>query len=159
MSKILVAYFSASGVTKKLAEKIAAAVAADISEIVPEQPYTPQDLDWQDSGSRSSVEMKDADARPAIKYPVKTDGYDVIFLGFPIWWYTAPMIIRTFLESADFSGKTIVLFATSGSSKMGKTMQDLKPFCPSSVTWKDGGVIKGAKSNEELAAWAKDILA
>ena len=127
MSKKLVAYFSASGVTKKTKEKIASSAKADIFEIVPEQLYTDNDLDWQDSQSRSSVEMQDKSSRPPISSKIeKIDEYDAILLGFPIWWYVAPTIINTFLESYNFSGKKIALFATSGMSGMGNTTSELK---------------------------------
>lgn len=131
MSKKLVAYFSASGVTKKVAEKMAAAANADVFEIVPQQPYTDKDLDWHNSKSRSSVEMRDKSSRPAISSKIANiSEYDTVLIGFPIWWYVAPTIINTFLESYDFSGKKIVLFATSGMSDMGNTMQELKVSAP-----------------------------
>ena len=127
MSKNLVAYFSASGVTKKVAERVAKAVNGDIFEIKPEVPYTEADLDWQDPNSRSSVEMvKNPEFRPRVSGKVSNmDQYEVLFLGFPIWWYVAPTIVNTFLESYDFSSKKIVLFATSGGSGMGKTAESL----------------------------------
>ncbi len=127
MSKSLVAYFSASGVTADAARKIAQAAGAQLYEIRPEVPYSQADLDWRDQNSRSSVEMKDKSSRPAIMdntAPVADS--DVVYLGFPIWWYTAPTIINTFLESYDFSGKKIILFATSGSSDFGSALSDLK---------------------------------
>ncbi|HJC42939.1 MAG TPA: NAD(P)H-dependent oxidoreductase, partial [Candidatus Mediterraneibacter gallistercoris] len=121
MSKTLVAYFSASGVTARVAKNLAGAADADLYEIRPAVPYTSADLNWMDKSSRSSVEMKDKSSRPEL---ADTDAdiasYDRIFVGFPIWWYTAPTIINTFLESYDFSGKTIILFATSGGSGLGK---------------------------------------
>ena len=127
MSKTLVAYFSASGITKAAAEKLSAELSADIYEIEPEVPYTKADLDWMDKNSRSSVEMNDKSSRPAIK---DTDANvvdcDVIYLGFPIWWYIAPTIVNTFLEKYDFSGKKIVLFATSGGSGWGETVKYFK---------------------------------
>ena len=127
MSKKLVAYFSASGVTKKAAELLAKAAGADIYEITPKVPYTSADLNWMDKQSRSSVEMRDVSSRPEIADKnAKIENYDTIFLGFPIWWYVAPTIINTFLESYDFSGKTIVLFATSGGSRFGKAVDGLK---------------------------------
>ena len=128
MSKILVAYFSASGVTKKVAEKLAALVNADIHEIKPKVPYTKADLNWMDKKSRSSVEMNDKTFRPEIvKEDLNLSSYDTILLGFPIWWYVAPTIINTFLENYDLSGKRIVLFATSGGSGFGNTIKELKP--------------------------------
>ena len=134
MSKRLVAYFSASGVTAKVAENLADAIGADIFEIQPEVPYTKADLNWMDKKSRSTIEMSDSTSRPAIA--VKRDNmdeYDIIFVGFPIWWYIAPTIINTFLESHDFSGKKIVLFATSGGSGFGNTVKELQPSAPEAV--------------------------
>ena len=127
MSKILVAYFSASGVTKKVAEKLAVVANADIHEIKPKVPYTKADLNWMDKKSRSSVEMNDKAFRPEIvKEDLNLSSYDTILLGFPIWWYVAPTIINTFLERYDFSGKKIILFVTSGGSGFGKTLINLK---------------------------------
>ena len=123
MSKRLVAYFSASGVTAGLAGNLAKAAKADLFEIEPVPHYTPADLDWHDSQSRSSLEMKDPASRPPVRAKVDDMAqYDIVFVGFPIWWYVAPRIIQTFLESYDFSGKTVVPFATSGGSDMGKTL-------------------------------------
>ena len=131
MSKILVVYFSASGVTKKVAEKLAFVANADIHEIKPIVPYTKADLNWMDKKSRSSVEMNDKTFRPEIvKEDLNLSSYDTILLGFPIWWYVAPTIINTFLESYDFAGKKIVLFATSGGSGFGNTVKELKPSAP-----------------------------
>ena len=130
MSK-LVAYFSASGNTASLAKKLAAEAGADIVEIRPEVPYTSADLNWQDKQSRSSVEMSDKSSRPAILKPDKDiSAYDTIYVGFPVWWYIAPTIINTFLESADLSGKRIILFATSGGSGFGKAVDNLQPSAP-----------------------------
>ncbi|MBR1442383.1 MAG: NAD(P)H-dependent oxidoreductase [Firmicutes bacterium] len=127
MSKKLVAYFSASGVTAKLAKKLSETAGADIYEIKPEVPYTNADLNWQDKNSRSSVEMKDVNSRPSISDKnANIAEYDIICVCFPIWWYVAPTIINTFLESYDFSGKKIVLYATSGGSGFGKTVSNLK---------------------------------
>lgn len=152
MSKNLVAYFSASGVTKKYAERISEITGADLFEIKPSIPYTDTDLDWRDSQSRSSVEMKDPDSRPEIAEKLSDMGeYDTVFLGFPIWWYVAPTIIDTFLESYDFSGKKIVPFATSGGSGMGKTVDVLKKVCPDADI-KDGEVINRF-SDKKLADW------
>ena len=152
MSKNLVAYFSASGVTKKYAERISEITGADLFEIKPSVPYTDADLDWRDSQSRSSVEMKDPDSRPEIAEKLTDMGeYDTVFLGFPIWWYVAPTIIDTFLESYDFSGKKIVPFATSGGSGMGKTVDVLKKVCPGADI-KDGEVINRF-SDKKLADW------
>ena len=152
-NKTLVAYFSASGVTAKAAESLAAACGGDLYEIKPAVPYTSKDLNWQDKRSRSSVEMNDPSARPEL-----ADGnlnlttYDRIFLGFPIWWYTAPRVIQTFLESRDFTGKTIILFATSGGSGLGRTAKDLAPSCPGAVI-RDGQIIRRGTSQEELKRW------
>ena len=131
MGKKLVAYFSASGTTRKIAEMIAEAAEADLYEIMPKQPYSKADLNWMDKKSRSSVEMSDKTFRPEITdTDVQIDRYDKIILGFPIWWYVAPTIINTFLESYDFSGKKIVLFATSGGSGFGNTIKELKASAP-----------------------------
>lgn len=129
--KVLVAYFSASGVTRKAAEKLATAAGGDLFEIEPEVPYTSADLNWMDKKSRSSIEMSDKSSRPAIvKKPLDLSEYDSIFAGFPIWWYVAPAIINTFLESCDFSGKKIILFATSGGSGFGNTVRELQVSAP-----------------------------
>ncbi len=131
MSKTLVAYFSASGVTKKSAEKIAQAANADIFEIEPSVLYTDADLDWRNKNSRSSVEMSDLSSRPAILKKVENmSQYDTVIIGFPIWWYTAPTIINTFIESYDLSGKKIALFATSGGTGIEKSVSDLKAGYP-----------------------------
>ena len=130
MSRKLVAYFSASGVTAKLAEKLAEAIGADIYEIQPAVPYTTEDLDWRNEQSRSSIEMKNPASRPEISSKRDNmDEYDTVFVGFPIWWYVAPTIINTFLESYDFTGKKIIPFATSGGSGMGATNENLKSSC------------------------------
>lgn len=133
--KILVAYFSASGVTAKAAWKLSEAIGADLHEIKPEVLYSSADLNWMDKKSRSSVEMNDPSSRPTIAEKLADmEKYDVVFVGFPIWWYVAPTIINTFLESYDFSGKTIIPFATSGGSGMGKTNEKLGPSCPGGNT-------------------------
>lgn len=131
MSKKLVAYFSASGNTARLAKELASTAAADLYEICPAVPYTSADLNWQDKQSRSSIEMRDHSSRPALA-DTNADiaAYDTIYIGFPVWWYIAPTIINTFLESTDFSGKRIILFATSGGSGFGKTVQELKVSAP-----------------------------
>ncbi len=153
MSKKLVAYFSASGVTKSYAEKLAKAADADLFEIKPEVPYTKADLDWMDKNSRSTVEMKNPDSRPEIAEKLADmEKYDTVFLGFPIWWYVAPTIVDTFLESYDFSNKTIIPFATSGGSGMGKTSDVLRKVCPDADI-KDGKVINNM-SESALADWA-----
>ena len=153
MSKKLVAYFSASGTTKTAAERLAKAAGADLFEIRPAIPYTSADLNWMDKKSRSSVEMNDPDSRPEIAetMPNMAD-YDTVFIGFPIWWYVAPHIIHTFLESYDFSGKTLVPFATSGGSGMGRTVDELRKLFPN-ADWKTGKVVNGV-SDQALAAWA-----
>lgn len=129
--KTLVAYFSASGQTAKLAKTLAGVTGGDLFEIAPETAYTAADLDWMDKKSRSTIEMKNPKSRPAIAGKVADMAqYDTVFVGFPIWWYQAPRIIETFLESYDFSGKTVIPFATSGGSGMGKTNEKLAPSCP-----------------------------
>ena len=155
--KMLVAYFSASGVTAKAAWKLSEAAGADLYEIKPEVPYSRADLDWTNKKSRSSVEMNDPASRPAIEGKMEgMEQYDVIFVGFPIWWYVAPTIINTFLESYDFSGKTIVPFATSGGSGLGKTNERLAPSCPGATLLK-GKMLNGSLSQEELKAWAQSL--
>lgn len=157
MSKKLVAYFSASGITAKVAETLAEATGADIFEIQPEVPYTKADLNWQDKTARSTIEMQNPASRPAIaaKRENMAD-YDTIFVGFPIWWYVAPTIINTFLESYDFTGKTIILFATSGGSGLGRTASDLKPSVPGAVI-RDGKLLNGRQTKEFLAAWVNSL--
>lgn len=155
MSKTLVAYFSATGTTKEKAENLAEAIGADIYEIRPAVVYTSADLNWMDKKSRSSREMNDPSSRPELAdRDADIKGHDRIFLGFPIWWYTAPSIIRTFLESYDFTGKTIILFATSGGSGLGKTGETLKTSCPGAVL-KDGKLLNSRMSREDLRKWAE----
>ena len=153
MSKKLIAYFSASGTTKKAAEHLAKAVGADLFEIKPVVPYSSADLNCMDKKSRSSVEMNDPAFRLEIaeRFPNMTD-YETVYIGFPIWWYVAPRIISTFVESYDFSGKTMVPFATSDGSGMGRTVDELKKLCPD-ADWKVGKMVNGA-SERELADWA-----
>ena len=157
MSGKLVAFFSASGVTAALAQRLSRAAGADLFEIKPAVPYTSADLDWTNASSRSSVEMKNPASRPEIaeKLPSMAD-YDTIFVGFPIWWYVAPTIINTFLESYDFSGKTIALFATSGGSPMGRTLEILRPLCNASVKWLPAKMLNGA-TDSDLNAWLKSL--
>lgn len=154
MSKKLVAFFSASGVTAQAACSLADAAGADLYEIKPALPYTNADLDWMNKKSRSSIEMNDKASRPAI---ADTDAhvadYDVVFVGFPIWWYIAPTIINTFLERYNFSGKKIVLFATSGGSGFGKTVSNLQPSAPNAKII-EGKVLNGRHDKASLAAWA-----
>ena len=153
----LVAYFSASGTTAKAAKALAKAAGAELYEIKPAISYTSADLNWMDKHSRSSVEMNDKQSRPAL---ADTDapvaGYDVIFLGFPIWWYTAPTIINTFLESYDFSGKTIVLFATSGGSGLGKSAAGLRVSVPGARIV-DGRLLNGRLNADELKTWVSGL--
>lgn len=158
MSKKLVAYFSASGVTADAAKQIAEAANAELYEICPEVPYTAADLNWQDKNSRSSVEMNDRTFRPALADKnAKAEEYDVIFLGFPIWWYTAPTIINTFLESYELSGKTIILFATSGSTGFDKAAADLKVSVDDSAVIKEGIVIHGKQGAKEWKNWVDSL--
>ena len=156
MGKKLVAYFSASGTTRKIAEMIAEAAETDLYEIVPKQPYSKADLNWMDKKSRSSVEMSDKKFRPEIMdTDAQIDRYDEIILGFPIWWYVAPTIINTFLEGYDFTGKKIVLFATSGGSGFGNTVSELKPSAPNAVIVE--GKVFNKTTKEEIAEWVKRI--
>lgn len=154
MSRKLVTYFSAGGITRKAAEILAGAAGADLYEIRPQIPYTAADLNWMDKNSRSSVEMNDSASRPALADTTAgIEEYDVIFVGFPIWWYTAPAIIRTFLETYDFSGKIIVPFATSGGSGFGKTAETLREIVPAASV-KDGKILNGRIDAGELKKWA-----
>lgn len=156
--KILVAYFSASGVTRGVARKLVEAVGGDLFEIKPETPYTKADLNWMDKESRSSVEMKELASRvPIAEACPNMAEYDVVFVGFPIWWYVAPRIIDTFLESYDFSGKTIIPFATSGGSGLGETEKILHGLCSDTVNWKPGKLMKKKDSVEMLAAWVESL--
>ena len=159
MSKTLVAYFSASGKTARVAKELAQAVGADIYEIKPAVPYTKADLNWMDKKSRSSVEMNDRSNRPALAdHDADIAAYDTILLGFPIWWYVAPTIINSFLESYDFSGKKIVLFATSGGSGFGKTAAGLKSSVAADTVIAEGKVLNGRQTAESLKAWAETVL-
>ena len=158
MAKALVAYFSASGTTERVAKDLAIATGADLFEITPEVPYTSADLNWQDNRSRSSVEMNDETARPAIADEVENMGaYDTVCVGFPVWWYVEPRIIDTFLESYDFSGKTIVPFATSGGSGLGRAPQRMQALA-SGAKVLAGGLLNGRPSQSELSAWAESAL-
>lgn len=159
MSSKLVAYFSASSVTAEVAANLAEAIGADLFEIEPKIRYTQADLDWIDKKSRSTLEMSDPASRPEIA--VRRDNmknYDTVFVGFPIWWYVAPTVINTFLESYDLTGKTIVPFATSGGSGMEKTNERLAPSCKG-ATLLEGRVFQRSASREELAAWAEGLPA
>ena len=159
MSKTLVAYFSAGGTTERVAKELAQAVGADLYEIKPAVPYTKADLNWMDKNSRSSVEMKDKASRPAL---ADTDApvaaHDTILLGFPIWWYVAPTIINSFLERYDFSGKKIVLFATSGGSGFGQTVAGLKPSVAADADIVEGKLLNGRQTAESLKAWVETVL-
>ena len=157
MSKKLVAYFSANGTTEKAAKTLAEAAKANLYEIKPQTPYTRADLNWQDKKSRSSVEMNDKSSRPPLAgQDAPIADCDTIFLGFPIWWYTAPTIINTFLESYDFSGKTIILFATSGGSGLGGTAVELQKSAPGAVI-REGKLLNGRQTKETLSAWVNSL--
>ena len=159
MSKTLVAYFSASGTTARVAKELAQAVGADLYEIRPAVPYTKADLNWMDKNSRSTVEMNDKSSRPALAdRDANIAAHDTILLGFPIWWYVAPTIINTFLESYDFSGKKIVLFATSGGSGFGRTVAGLKPSVAADIVIVEGKLLNGRQTAESLKAWAESVL-
>lgn len=156
MSRKLVAYFSASGVTAKVAETLAEAIGADIYEIEPEVAYTKADLDWMDKKSRSTIEMNDPASRPAIR--AKRDNmedYDTVFVGFPIWWYVAPTIINTFLEKYDLTGRKIVLFATSGGSGFGNTVKELQPSAPGAEIVE--GKLLNRANKQEIENWVKEL--
>ena len=155
-NKILVAYFSATGTTRQVAEKLAKVTGADICEIAPSQPYTAADLNWHDPQSRSSVEMNDPQSRPAIK-AIKEDvkGYDVIFIGYPIWWDLAPRAVDTFIESNDMTGKTVIPFATSGGSSITGSVAALKNSYPD-IKWTDGKLLNGV-SDKGLKTWCNKL--
>jgi len=158
MSKKLVAHFSATGCTAGVAQLLSQAVGADLHEIKPHVPYTKEDLNWMNKKSRSSVEMNNKAYRPQLAWSdVQLDGYDVVFLGFPIWWYVAPTIINTFLESADFSGKKIILFATSGGSKFGKTAEELKVSVSADTQIMEGKLLNGKQTLESVKAWTDTL--
>lgn len=158
MTKSLVAYFSATGTTAGAAELLAKAADAELFAIRPAVPYTKADLNWMDDRSRSSLEMRDPSSRPAIAGRVENmDAYDRVYLGFPIWWYVAPTIINSFLESYDFSGKTIILFATSGGSGFGKTVEGLKGSVSPTARIMGGRLLNGRLSESELRAWVKSL--
>lgn len=155
--KTLVAYFSASGQTAKLAKTLAGVTGGDLFEIAPETAYTAADLDWMDKKSRSTIEMKNPKSRPAIAGKVADMAqYDTVFVGFPIWWYQAPRIIETFLESYDFSGKTVIPFATSGGSGMGGTNKALAPSC-TGARLLEGKVFRSNTSTDTLREWVKTL--
>ena len=159
MCKTLVAYFSASGTTARVAVELAQAIGADSYEIKPAIPYTKADLNWTDKQSRSTLEMTDKGSRPALAdRNADIQAYDTILLGFPIWWYTAPRIVSSFLEQYDFSGKRIILFATSGGSGLGKTAADLSSSVSASAKILDGGMLNGSQTADKLKAWAAKVL-
>ncbi len=154
---ILVAYFSATGTTAAVAADLAEATGATLYEIKPAVKYTDADLDWRNENSRSSVEMKDKESRPEIVKDLEDAGsYDTIFIGFPVWWYTAPTVINTFVEAYGFEGKTVIFFATSGGSDLKKANADFKAAYPK-IDWKDGKTLNG-ESKEDIKAWAESFL-
>lgn len=159
MSRTLVAYFSAGGTTAKTAAALAEAAKADLYEIRPETLYTRADLDWMDKTSRSTLEMQDAASRPALAdKDADIAGHDTIFLGFPIWWYTAPHIVNSFLESYDFSGKRIILFATSGGSGFEHSLADLKKSLPSDASIAEGALLNGRRAADGIKKLVKTYL-
>ena len=156
MKNAMVAYFSASGVTAKVARRLAKAIDADLFEIRPETPYTRADLNWMDKKSRSTLEMNDPSCRPAMAQVPDVSAYDVIFVGFPIWWYREPSIIDSFMESADFTGKTVVPFCTSGGSGLGPSGSNMQALAPGSKVV-EGRRFKSSVSEEELKKWAESL--
>jgi flavodoxin len=161
MKRSVVAYFSPTGTTKRAALELAETVGADAVEIVPAKPYTQADLDWRDEGSRSTVEMRDKSSRPELAAETRafdSKPYDVLFVGFPIWWYVAPTIVNTFLESVDTAGKTVVLFATSGGSRFGSTLGELKGSVDPSTRMVEGAILNDARTCRDFAEWARDML-
>jgi flavodoxin len=159
MSKNLVAYFSASGVTEKVAKNLSSVLNCDIYEIKPAVKYTSTDLNWLDNESRSSVEMRNLKSRPEMaKDNFSIKEYDTIFLGFPIWWYIAPTIVNTFLEKHDFSNKKIILFATSGGSQMGSVIENLKPSVSESTIIIEGKVLNHNPSIDDLKKWVEELM-
>ncbi|MBO6271931.1 NAD(P)H-dependent oxidoreductase [bacterium] len=158
MTKKLVAYFSASGVTKEVAQNLASAIEGDLYEIKPAVPYTDADLNWMDKNARSTVEMRDHNSRPDIvEDDAHVEEYDEIFVGFPVWWYIAPTIVNTFLEKYDFSNKKIILFATSGGSGFGKTVDNIRPSVADSCEVIEGKILNHNPSVDELKAWAESL--
>ncbi len=156
-TNVLVAYFSATGTTEGVAENIAAGLNADLYEIVPQELYTDADLNYNDDDSRSTIEMNDPDARPAISGSVENmEQYDIVFIGYPIWWGEAPRIISTFVESYDFSGKTIVPFCTSGGSGIGSSAEDLEELT-SGAEWLSGSRLRGSDSQEDVMEWVNGL--
>ena len=158
MSKVLVAYFSASGVTKRVAENLAKASNAELFEIVPEQLYTDADLNWQDKQSRSSVEMKDRNSRPGIRSKIEDiSQYTHVFVGFPVWWYREPSIIDTFMESYDWSGVTVIPFCTSGGSGLGEAGKNMQALAGGAKVI-DGRRLSASVTVEELKTWIEQVL-
>lgn len=156
-SKVLVAYFSATGTTKGVAEHIANGLNAEIYEIIPEEPYTDADLDYSDNNSRSTIEMNDASSRPAISGSVENmEQYDIVFIGYPIWWGEAPRIVSTFVESYDFSGKTVVPFCTSGGSGVGSSATNLEQLT-SGAAWMEGKRLNGGDSQDTVMKWVNGL--
>ena len=158
MSKILVAYFSASGVTKRVAEELAKVEKADLYEIVPETLYTSEDLDWRNQQSRSTVEMKDPGCRPAITGQVENMGqYDVVFVGFPIWWGREPSVVDTFLDAYDFTGKKIIPFCTSGGNGIGETAKRIQEIVGTAAAVEEGMRLGGTVSEKDLETWTTGL--
>ena len=158
MSKVLVTYFSASGVTKKVAEELASVEKADLFEIVPETPYTAEDLDWRNQQSRSTLEMKDLSCRPAITGQVENMAqYDVVFVGFPVWWGREPSVVDTFLDAYDFSGKKIVPFCTSGGSGIGETAKRIQEIVGAEAMVDEGTRLGGTVSENDLETWTAGL--
>ena len=157
MSKIMVAFFSAGGVTAALAKRLADALNADLFEIKPEQPYTKADLDWMDKNSRSSIEMKDRSCRPAMAEKPNLTGYDTVFAAFPVWWYREPSIIDTFMESTDFTGIKVIPLCTSGSSGIGESAANIRALAPGAEVL-EGKRFDARTGAEELKAWAESLI-
>lgn len=156
--KVLVAYFSATNTTKGVAELIANGLSADIYEIVPKDPYTDADLNYHDNNSRSTIEMNDPSARPAISdSATNMEQYDIVFIGYPIWWGEAPRIVDTFMESYEFGGKTIVPFCTSGGSGIGSSATNLHSLCGDDVIWLDGTRLRSSSSREDIVEWINNL--
>lgn len=158
MNKTLVAYFSCSGVTERLAKNLASVVGSELYKIEPVAPYTDADLNWHDSKARSTIEMENKQSRPEIAGIVQNmDDYDVVYVGFPIWWYIAPTIINTFLESYDFSGKTVIPFATSGMSGVGETDKWLHASCSKETKWRPAKRFDSGVNSKTLKTWVDSL--
>ncbi|PLS30998.1 flavodoxin [Bifidobacterium margollesii] len=154
--RILVTYFSATCTTRQVAERLAKAADAELKRIMPAEPYTAADIDWRDQSSRSSVEHRDRSIRPALAEPIDVTPYDVVFVGYPLWWETAPRVVRTFLESVDWTGRTVVTFATSGSSVRGADGVQLHDSAPS-ANWIPGRRLSANVGERELADWVAEL--